>query len=590
MHHRNPLNLAVWAPLAGQVDAVVERQRLAMTKDPSRAGWWVLSDELEPGTRYAFSLDGGDPLPDPRSQFQPEGPHGPSMLVNPLLFHRPRPWEGRDLRGAVLYEMHVATFTPEGTFDSAIEHLQHLVDLGVDAVEVMPVADFAGDRGWGYDGVGMFAVHRSYGGPSAFLRFIDACHERGIGVILDVVHNHLGPEGNYLAHFGPYFTSTHATPWGPAVNLDAPGAGEVRAYLLDSARQWLVDFRLDGLRLDAVHELADDSEKHFLVELSEAVASWKAETGRPMMLIAESDLNKPSMVTPAGTEPDAMGMDAQWADDIHHALHSFFTQETHGYYVDFGPVEVLQKALDGVFVHDGCTSTFRQTPWGKPVDQASHHYNAHSFVAFLQDHDQIGNRAVGDRIHNTITPSQHAAAAALYLLSPYTPMLFMGEEWAASTPFPFFSDLGPELGPLVTAGRLREFSRMGWDQPVPDPQAEDTMREAVLRWEERAQPAHARMLDWYRLLIQLRHDYFDVQDPRISQTTVDVVDDDTLVMRRGRLVVAATRATDRSVELDLGPVEKVLASWDPLAEGATAGWLPGGAIVALMASDANDPA
>ncbi len=584
MRTRNSLHLAVWAPNAARVDAVVENQRLAMVPDPDRQGWWLLANELEPGTRYAFSLDGGEALPDPRSQFQPDGPHGPSMLVNPPLFGRPQRWEGRDLRGAVLYEMHVGTFTEEGTFDAAIDRLHHLVDLGIDAVEVMPVADFAGTRGWGYDGVGMFSVHRAYGGPSAFIRFIDSAHALGLGVILDVVHNHLGPEGNYLAHFGPYFTETHETPWGPAVNLDAPGAEEVRAFLLDSARQWLVDYRIDGLRLDAVHALADDSDKHFLVELSESVAQWEIEVGRPLMLIAESDLNQPSMVSPVGSSEDAKGMDAQWADDIHHALHSFFTGETQGYYVDFGTAEVLQKALDGVFVHDGDTSTFRDEPWGEKVDQDSSHYDAHSFVAFLQNHDQVGNRAVGDRIHQTITSSQHAAAAALYLLSPYTPMLFMGEEWAASTPFPFFSDLGPELGPLVTQGRTREFSRMGWDTPVPDPQAETTMQSAVLRWDQRAQHAHARMLDWYRLLIRIRHEHADLTDPHLTKTTVEKVDDDTLVMRRGRVVVAATRATDRSVKLDLGPVDRVLASWDPLAEGAGAEFLPSGAIVALLSS------
>lgn len=304
-----------------------------------------------------------------------------------------------------------------------------------------------------------------------------------------------------------------------------------------------------------------------------------------MMLIAESDLNQPSMVSPVGSVKDAMGMDAQWADDIHHALHSFFTTETQGYYTDFGPVEVLQKALDGVFVHDGDISSFRGVPWGQQVDQQSEDYDAHSFVAFLQDHDQVGNRAVGDRIHETITSSQHAAAAALYLLSPYTPMLFMGEEWAASTPFPFFSELGPELGPMVTQGRAREFSRMGWDTTVPDPQSPQTMRNAVLRWDERSLHSHARMLDWYKLLIRIRHDQPEIMNPKLSRTTIEKQDDDTIVMRRGRVVIAATRATDRSVELDLGRVERVLASWDPLAEGAGVDFLPGGAIVALLAQD-----
>lgn len=562
MFPRNPAVPEVWAPRAHQVKVLVDGEALPMAALPGRDGWWSAERELAAGSRYAFSLDDGAPLPDPRSLWQPDGVHSASAAVDPALFAGRPQWGGTNLRGGVGYELHVGTFTPGGTFDSAIERLDHLASLGIDYVEVMPVATFPGDRGWGYDGVGLYAVHSAYGGPEAFVRFIDAAHARGLGVVLDVVHNHLGPEGNYLSQFGPYFTGRHHTPWGEAVNLDDEGSQHVRAFLLGAVQQWLVDFRLDGLRLDAVHALADDSPRHFLAELSDFVADLERSTGRPLLLVAESDLNQPAMVSPTGSVPGARGMEAQWADDVHHALHSFLTSETQGYYVDFGSIQVLEKALTRVFVHDGTHSTFRERDWGAPVDPASPLYDGHSFVTFLQNHDQVGNRATGDRISRSIEPGQQAAGAALYLLSAFAPMLFMGEEWAASTPFPYFCDLGPELGPLVTEGRAREFAAMGWDEPTPDPQAESTFRSAVLCWEENADGAHARMLAWYRRLIEIRHTHPGASDPRLDSTQIEIIDDDTLIMRRGRLAVAATRATDRVVPIHIGADAEVLASWD----------------------------
>lgn len=545
----------VWAPNASSVQLLVDGAASPMR--PSSGGWWS-AEPLPPGTRYRYVLDDGDPRPDPRSLHQPEGPHGPSRIVDPDAL-RPAPWEGVDLRGRPLYELHVGAFTPEGTFDSAIGRLDHLVELGIAAVEIMPVADFPGLRGWGYDGVGQYATHRAYGGPEAFVRFIDACHARGLGVLLDVVYNHFGPEGNYWAEFGPYFTDRHQTPWGSGLNLDDEGSPEVRGFLLGAARQWLVDFRLDGLRLDAVHAMIDDSDYHFLAELSDEVAAWAKEQRRPLFLTAESDLNQPYMVSPVGSVPKARGMGAQWADDVHHALHGFFTGETQGYYVDFGPAHVLRKALTGVFVHDGDHSTFRDRDWGAPLDPDTDLYDGHSFVAFLQNHDQVGNRATGDRIEETITPAEQAAAAALYLLSAYTPMVFMGEEWAATSPFPYFSQLGDELGPLVTEGRRREFSQMEWDGEVPDPQSEATFLSAVLPWDERDEPAHARMLAWYRTLLALRRDLPGAGDPGLRSTSVDVLDDDTVVMRRPGLAVAVT-CSHRDVDLPL--TGEVLAAWD----------------------------
>ncbi|MFC7374268.1 MULTISPECIES: malto-oligosyltrehalose trehalohydrolase [unclassified Brachybacterium] len=552
----------LWAPSADAVTVRIDGNEHAMR--PAGDGWFTLDDvPAVPGARYAFRLDDDERwLPDPRSLCQPDGVHSDSEVVDPRLLGGSVGWAGRSLRGRVLYELHVGTFTagPEGhggTFDSAIERLDDLVDLGVDAVELMPVATFPGDRGWGYDGVGLYAVHAAYGGPAGLARFLDAAHERGLAVILDVVHNHLGPAGNYLGQFGPYFTDQHETPWGQAINLDQPGSRHVRDFLLGSARQWLVDLGLDGLRLDAVHELRDDSERHFLAELADAVAVWESETGRELTLIAESDRNDPTTVTP--TAAGGLGMDMQWADDVHHGVHAWISGERQGYYGDFGSADVLAKVLARVFRHTGTYSSFRGTVWGHPVDPGSPSYDAHSFVTFLQDHDQIGNRAAGDRIHHSLTAGEHAAAIALILLGPGTPMLFQGEEWAASTPFTYFTDHDDELGPLVSQGRAEEFAAMGWDAEVPDPQDRSTFEAAMLRWDERAGGVHARMLQWYRTLIALRRRHPDLTDPDLRRTDVDVLGEETVLLRRGDLGVLARRGTG---PLTAGPrAKEVLAAF-----------------------------
>ncbi|MEE1651354.1 malto-oligosyltrehalose trehalohydrolase [Brachybacterium sp. J144] len=535
---------AVWAPAAARVEVRVDGAVHPMT--PSADGWFELPGvPAVPGARYSFRLDGGELwLPDPRSLSQPDGVHGESEVVDPSALRTADGWEGRSLRGAVLYELHVGTFASgpdgaSGTLDSAIERLDELVDLGVDAVELMPLATFPGDRGWGYDGVGLYAVHAAYGGPAALARFVAAAHSRGLAVVLDVVHNHLGPSGNYLGMFGPYFTPLHLTPWGEAVNLDQPGAAEVRAFLLGSARQWLVDLGLDGLRLDAVHELHDDSPRHLLAELSDAVRVWEAETGRPLTLIAESDRNQPATVTP--TAAGGLGMDMQWADDVHHGVHAWISGERAGYYADFGDAEVLRTVLTGMFLHAGTWSSFREQVWGAPVDPSSPHYDGHSFVVFLQDHDQVGNRAAGDRLHHRLSPEQHAAAAALVLLGPGTPMLFQGEEWAASTPFAFFTDHDAELGPLVSAGRAEEFAAMGWSEQVPDPQDRATFVASQLRWQERDRGDHARILDWYRTLLSLRRAEDDLGSGDLRRTAVEVLSESAVLLRRGGIGVLAHR-------------------------------------------------
>jgi maltooligosyltrehalose trehalohydrolase len=460
----------VWAPQAGRVTLHCEGATHALERDQERSGWWWGEAEAEDGTRYGFALDDGPVLPDPRSRRQPDGPDGLSAVVEHERYAWRAPWTGRPLPGAVLYELHVGTYTPEGTLDAAAARLGHLVELGVTHVELMPLCPFPGRHGWGYEGVSLWAVHEPYGGPEALKRFVDRAHEVGLGVVLDVVHNHLGPSGNYLPVFGPYFTDTHHTPWGSAVNLDAPGSDEVRAYLLGSALSWLRDYRIDGLRLDAVHALADTRACHFLEELSTAVDALATELERPLFLVAESDLNDPRLITPRAQ--GGLGLHAQWNDDFHHALHTALTGESQGYYADFAraPLASLAKTLTGGYFHDGTYSSFRGRSHGRPLDRTR--AAAHRLLGYSQTHDQVGNRAQGDRLAASLSPGLVACAAALVLTAPFTPMLFMGEEWAASTPWQFFTDhTDPELAEAVRRGRRREFAEHGWaEEDVPDPQ------------------------------------------------------------------------------------------------------------------------
>lgn len=375
----------------------------ALERDPERVGWWSGEAEAGDGTRYGFAVDDGPPLPDPRSRRQPDGPDGLSAVVDHERYEwRAAAWPGRSLPGAVLYELHIGTYTPEGTLDAAADRLGHLVELGVTHVELMPLCPFPGRHGWGYEGVSLWAVHEPYGGPEGLKRFVDRAHELGLGVVLDVVHNHLGPSGNYLPAFGPYFTDTHHTPWGSAVNLDAPGSDEVRAFLLGSALAWLRDYRIDGLRLDAVHALKDTRACHFLEELSAAVDTLAAETARPLFLVAESDLNDPRLVT-SRTE-GGLGLQAQWNDDFHHALHAALTGESQGYYADFArtPLTAVSKTLTDGYFHDGTYSSFRDRHHGRPLDRTR--VAAHRLLGYSQTHDQIGNRAQGDRLSASLSP------------------------------------------------------------------------------------------------------------------------------------------------------------------------------------------
>ncbi|MFF1440382.1 malto-oligosyltrehalose trehalohydrolase [Streptomyces sp. NPDC058295] len=559
------MQFEVWAPQAEHVTLQCDGVTRALERDPERAGWWTGAAEAADGTRYGFAVDDGPVRPDPRSRRQPDGPDGLSAVVDHARHEWRTQWAGRPLPGAVLYELHVGTYTPEGTLDAAAERLGHLAELGVTHVELMPLSAFPGRHGWGYDGVSPWAVHEPYGGPEALKRFVDRAHALGLGVVLDVVHNHLGPSGNYLPVFGPYFTETHHTPWGAAINLDAPGSDEVRAYLLGSALAWLRDYRLDGLRLDAVHALADTRACHFLEELSTAVDALAAETGRPLFLIAESDLNDPRLITPRRT--GGLGLHAQWNDDFHHALHTALTGESQGYYADFAraPFAALAKTLTGGFFHDGTYSGFRGRHHGRPLDRTR--LPAHRLLGYGQTHDQVGNRAQGDRLSASLSPGLLACAAALTLTAPFTPMLFMGEEWAAGTPWQYFTDhTDPELAEAVRRGRRREFAAHGWaEEDVPDPQDPATRERSCLDWSEPEREPHARVLAWYRELIALRHATADLTDPDLADIKVAYdAQARWLAFRRGDVRVAVNLGKEPAA-IPLGPrPARVLATWDPV--------------------------
>ncbi|MGW5668186.1 malto-oligosyltrehalose trehalohydrolase [Micromonospora sp. NPDC003776] len=531
---------AVWAPEAHRV-----RLRLPGVADhdmrPGPGGWWrVEVPGTGPGTDYTYLLDDDEQaLPDPRSAWQPAGVHGPSRVYDHGAFRwTDQGWTGRQLPGSVLYELHVGTFTPEGTFDAAIDRLDHLVELGVDLIELLPVNAFNGERNWGYDGVCWYAPHQPYGGPDGLKRLVDAAHAKGLGVILDVVYNHFGPSGAYAPMFAPYLAEQN-NPWGRTVNLDGPHSDGVRRYIIDSVLMWLRDYHVDGLRLDAVHAMPDSRATHLLEQMAADVEALSTHLGRPLSLIAESDLNDPRLITPR--EAGGYGLHAQWNDDAHHALHTLLTGERQGYYGDFGSLECLTDVLTGAFFHAGTWSSFRNRSHGRPVDRQR--TPGHRFVAYLQNHDQVGNRATGDRISATLSAGLLRVGATLLMTAPFTPMLFMGEEWAASTPWQFFtSHPEPELAAAVATGRKREFAAHGWPPgEVPDPQDPQTFLRSRLDWAELDKPEHREMYDFYRRLIALRKRRPDLSDPRLGQVEVRH-GDQFLLMRRGECLVVANLA------------------------------------------------
>lgn len=532
----------VWAPAAERVELVLPHRRAAMLSRP-RGHWELDIPEAGPGTRYAFSLNGGPPRPDPCSHDQPNGVHEFSSVVDHAAYQWRVPrFCAPPLSAAIVYELHVGTFTPEGALDAATTHLDHLVDLGVTHVELMPINAFDGARGWGYDGVCWYAPHRAYtgaDGPRAVKRFVDACHQRGLAVLLDVVYNHLGPSGNYLAEFGPYFSDSYTTPWGPAINLDGPGSDEVRQFICDNALMWLRDYRFDGLRLDAVHAFHDRSAVHLLEQLTAQVRRLEAAEGRPLAIIAESDLNDPRVIR--SPESGGYGCDAQWSDDFHHALHALLTGERTGYYADFGSVAQLGKALTNAYVYDGCWSGFRQRQHGRPARTAAATLPGWRFLGYLQNHDQVGNRAAGDRIDAIVDQGRAMTGAAIVLLSPFVPMLFQGQEWGTRRPFQYFTDhTDAALAQAVRRGRREEFASAGWSpEQVPDPQDPETFHRSKLDWREPADGRCEAMLKWHRDLIALRRSYPELTDGRLDAVQVKLDESERwLAFRRGRIAAA----------------------------------------------------
>jgi maltooligosyltrehalose trehalohydrolase len=567
--------IRVWAPNARIVRILTGGHESEMAK--LDGGWWSDETPVPADADYAFRLDDdGTPLPDPRSPWQPYGVDGPSRRVDHAAFRwSDGEWQAPPLPSAVIYELHVGTFTPGGTFDSAIHRLGHLSSLGITHVELMPVPEFSGDWGWGYDGVDLYAPHHAYGGPLGLKRFVDACHSQGIAVLLDVVYNHLGPAGNYLSRFGPYFTKKYLTPWGEAMNLDGAGSSEVRRFLSDNALMWLRDYHIDGLRLDAIHAIYDLSAVHFLEQLAQEVDELETQTGRRLVLIAESDLNDPRVVTPI--EECGYGMDAQWNDDFHHALHTALTGECTGYYRDFAGLRDLAKSLQSAFVYDGRYSDFRERhhgrkPRGLPGTR---------FVGFLQNHDQVGNRARGERASHYMNLGQLQIGAALVLCSPFVPLLFQGEEFGASTPFCYFTQhADPELARAVTEGRRAEFAAFGWNaSEIPDPQNPNTFLRSKLDWNEPAREPHKTLLEWHRNLISLRKAIPALRDGRLEDVGVQFDDQKRwLVVRRGAVAIACNLAeSEQSVPL---PFEGVvlLASKEGRSRGDVAD-LPGESVM-----------
>ena len=538
----------LWAPNAQSVTVQVEQESYPMT-GPDRRGYWRASvAEAEYGMHYSFLLgEDTTPYPDPRSEWQPNGVHAPSRLYDQKLFPwEDHFWQGPPFSAAVIYEVHIGTFTPEGTFDAAIGKLDHLVELGITHIEIMPVAAFPGDHGWGYDGVALYAVTDLYGGPDGLKRLVNACHLRGLGVLLDVVYNHFGPVGNYTCKFGPYTTEKHKTPWGSAMNFEESGSDEVRRYFIDNALMWMRDYHMDGLRLDAVHEFMDRSAIHFLEQMSAEVDVLSARLARQLVLIAESDLNNPCIVRPR--EAGGYGMDAQWSDDFHHALFTLLDgEEGKGYYDDFGSMEYLAKSLSRTFVYDGAYSTYRGRSHGRPVDGLS----AHRFIGFIQNHDQVGNRATGDRLEHIVGMARAKVALGIVLMAPFLPMLFQGEEYAASTPFQYFADHeDPEMAKSVSEGRKREFAAFGWDPAVvPDPEKRETFERSKLDWSEVHEGHHAEMFGWTKALIHLRRGSVSLNDGDSGHVRVRFDEEKRwLSMTRGGMLVVFNLGED-AVEL-----------------------------------------
>ena len=572
----------VWAPLPRKVELQVGEERIPMAQAAS--GWWSARVAIGGASQdYGFVLDEERPLPDPRSRWQPKGVNGLSRLLEDRFEWSDAEWQAPPLGSAVIYELHVGTLTAEGTFEAAIKKLPHLAALGITHLELMPVAEFTGNRGWGYDGVDLFAVNHHYGGPGGLKRLVEASHAHGLAVIIDVVYNHLGPLGNYLAKFGPYFTKKVLTPWGAAINFDGCDSDEVRRFFCDNALMWLRDYHADGLRLDAVHAYFDTSATPFLEQLAREVGELETQMGRHLVLIAESDLNDPRLLWPV--ERGGFGLDAQWDDDFHHSLHAVLTGEHQGYYSDFGMVAQLAKALQGAYVYDGCYSNVRRRRHGRPVE----HLSGNHFVAYLQNHDQIGNRAQGDRTGRLMSVGRLKIGAALVLTSPFVPLIFQGEEWGATTPFLYFTDYDErKLADGVRKARCEEFSAFGWKpEELPDSQALETFQRSKLDWEECAKSPHAELLEWHRRLIRLRKEERWLREGRRDMVNTRFSEEMRwLVVERGPISLACNLgANAQRLQLRPGKHRVMLASDKLNGEMESSIYLPPDSVAVLKSVD-----
>ena len=495
---------------------------------PSAGGYFIGTERAEAGLRYFYLLDGERRRPDPASRALPDGVHGSSEVVDTTTFAwTDAGWRGLPLKDMVIYEIHVGTFTPEGTFDAVIPRLERLKELGVTAIQLMPVASFPGSRNWGYDGVGLFAPQRSYGGPAGLQRLVDACHARGMAVVLDVVYNHLGPEGNYLAEFGPYFTDRYTTPWGPAINYDGEESRGVRDFVIANALYWIREYHVDGLRLDAIHGVFDAGPVHILRGLNDAVRRLARRLGRIVPVAAESDLNDRRVIDPV--QKGGYGLAGQWSDDFHHCVHTLLTGERNGYYADFGSLKQLAKAYTDGFVYDGQFSFFRGLPHGTPTRDLP----PERFVVCAQNHDQVGNRARGERLFSLVEFEALKLAASTVLLSPYVPLLFMGEEYGERAPFLFFTDFeDPALREAVTQGRRKEFAAFGWIGEVPDPQDPATFARSKLKWDLQTQEPHRWLWDYSQTLLRLRRQHPVLGAAAKRRLEAREVDERTLLLHR----------------------------------------------------------
>ena len=565
----------VWAPTLEQVAVkmTAPEERLLPMQRNEWGYWSVTATDVNPGTLYSYQLNEGESRPDPAANLQPQDVHGPSQVVDHRTFTwNDAQWAGVPLESMIIYELHIGTFTPEGTFESAISRLQDLKELGVNAIEIMPVAQFPGDRNWGYDGVYPFAVQNSYGGPEGLKKLVDAAHQQGIAVVLDVVYNHFGPEGNYMSHFGPYFTETYRTPWGSAINFDDAYSDGVRNFFIQNALYWFRDYHIDALRLDAIHAIYDLGAKHFLLELAENVEHFSQEQGRKLYLIAESDLNDVRVIRPQ--ELGGYNMDAQWSDDFHHSLHTLLTGDQIGYYEDFGKVEHFAKALQQSFVYDWEYAAHRKRYHGSdPSDRP-----ASQFVICSQNHDQVGNRMLGERLSDLATFEALKLAAGAVLLSPYIPLLFMGEEYGEESPFLYFvSHSDPDLIQAVRQGRKAEFKAFHAQGEPPDPEGVETFERSKLKWEKRQEGKHKALLDLYQHLIRLRQSHPVLQQRDNKNLEASTTEKDQLLFLRrwseAKQIFCMMNFNKADVTFEAALPS---GSWQKILDSADAKWMGSG--------------